>query len=159
MQFYSILHLNYRIPVTKKKAPLKILWKPISHRLWLRLWFSRSQWRIREYFGRKSTFFLIRGSKDSPCSWDHFHTKLLVVGGRYVGVIVNTINSEIIAPCCRNFTLQIFEFEPKYHVIGSCDEKIDTTTELFEYEIAPKEVYKYNESFSAIIALRFIFLW
>ena len=37
-------------------------------------------WRLREFFGRKSTFFLIYVSKDSPCSCDHFHTKLLVVG-------------------------------------------------------------------------------
>ena len=32
------------------------------------------------FFGRKSTFFLIYVSKDSPCSCDHFNTKLLVVG-------------------------------------------------------------------------------
>ena len=38
-------------------------------------------WRLQEFFGRKSTFFLIYGPKDSPCSCDHFHTKLLVVGG------------------------------------------------------------------------------
>ena len=39
-------------------------------------------WRLREFFGRKPTFFLICVSKDSPCSCDHFHTKLFVVGGR-----------------------------------------------------------------------------
>ena len=43
----------------------------------LRWW---SQWRLREFFGRKSTFFLIYVSKDSPCACDQFHTKLLVVG-------------------------------------------------------------------------------
>ena len=43
---------------------------------------NKEKWRLREFFGRKSTFFLICVSKDSPCSCDHFHTKLFVVGGR-----------------------------------------------------------------------------
>ena len=47
------------------------------------LWISFDSYcRLREFFGRKSTFFLIYVSKDSPCSCDHFHTKLLVVGWR-----------------------------------------------------------------------------
>ena len=41
---------------------------------------SLIQWRLREFFGRKSTFFSSYISKDSPFSCDHFDGKVLVKG-------------------------------------------------------------------------------
>ena len=43
------------------------------------------QWRLRSFFGRKSTYFLIWVSKDPHDSCDHFDTKIMVVGGCCVG--------------------------------------------------------------------------
>ena len=37
-------------------------------------------WRLREFFGRKSTFFSSYISKDSPFSCDHFDGKVVVKG-------------------------------------------------------------------------------
>ena len=39
-----------------------------------------SKWPLREFFGRKSTFFSSYISKDSPFSCDHFDGKVLVKG-------------------------------------------------------------------------------
>ena len=46
---------------------------------------SYSKWLLREFFGRKVTFFLIYISKDPHDSCDHFHIKISVVGARCVG--------------------------------------------------------------------------
>ena len=45
-----------------------------------RIRFSQSYWRLREFFGRKSTFFSSYISKDSPFSCDHFDVKVVVKG-------------------------------------------------------------------------------
>ena len=47
--------------------------------------FGMFQWLLREFFGRKVTFFLIYISKDPHDSGDHFNIKISVVGARCVG--------------------------------------------------------------------------
>ena len=44
-----------------------------------------SLWRLRKFFGRKSALFLFYVLKDPPHSYDHFHVKIMVVGGCCVG--------------------------------------------------------------------------
>ena len=48
-------------------------------------WYRWGQWLLREFFGRKVTFFLIYISKDPHDSGDHFNIKISVVGARCVG--------------------------------------------------------------------------
>ena len=51
---------------------------------------KQMHWLLREFFGRKVTFFLIYISKDPHDSGDHFNIKISVVGARCVGEITLT---------------------------------------------------------------------
>ena len=69
------------------------------------------QWRLRDFFDRKSTFLLIDAPKDSPCSCDHFHTPIfwskVVI---YVGTwrIFWNINSKKCFGQCRKLPVVSF---------------------------------------------------
>ena len=57
----------------------------MHYKLYNKLYRTVIYWLLREFFGRKVTFFLIYISKDPRDSGDHFNIKISVVGGRCVG--------------------------------------------------------------------------
>ena len=71
-----------KIPPNKNFIPLKFLQAYHFNRLSKPLLSKvvRFKWRLREFFGRKSTFFSSCILKDSPFSCDHFDGKVVVKG-------------------------------------------------------------------------------